>query len=32
MPHENHEIHENHRISLDNHENHATPEIPYENQ
>ena len=32
MPHENHEIYENHIISLENNENHETPEIPYENQ
>ena len=32
MPHENQENLQNHRIYLENNENHETPEIPYENQ
>ena len=32
MPHENYKKNENHGFSLDNHENHETIEILYENQ
>ena len=32
MQHEKNENQENHRISIDNHENHETLEILYENQ